>query len=245
MRRFPVGLTITVAVACAILIGLGAWQLHRLAWKENLLAEIAALRTAPATPIGPALVRMAKGQSLEYARVTSDCAPPARPSPPIFRYALREGQVGWRLMTFCHLASDGPYDGVLLDRGLVQSLAGAMAPSAVGFTEPAHVTGVLRACGARPLLGNAAPTRQNGVTVVQVVDAQAVSNAASQSGATRPAPYFLAVESETPPPSGVRPAALPQDIPNNHFVYALTWFGLAGVLIWVYGAMLLRRLTAR
>ena len=244
MRRFPVGLTIAAAIACAILIGLGVWQLHRLAWKEALLAKIAALRTAPSTPIAPVLARVARGEALEYVRVTVDCAPPARPSPPVFRYALRDGQVGWRLMTVCHLTS-GPYDGILLDRGLVQSLAGAMAPSAIAATEPVAVIGILRGVGSKPLLGNAAPTRQNDVTLVQIVDAQAVSLVAGQSGALRPAPYFLAVERETPPPPGVLPAALPQDIPNNHYVYALTWFGLAGVLIWVYGAMLSRRLTGR
>ena len=37
--------------------------------------------------------------------------------------ALRDGQVGWRLMTVCHLTS-GPYDGILLDRGIVQRFAG-------------------------------------------------------------------------------------------------------------------------
>jgi surfeit locus 1 family protein len=50
------------------------------------------------------------------------------------------------------------------------------------------------------------------------------------------------VESERAAPQGVVPAALPQDIPNNHFVYALTWFALAGILAWFYGALLLRRL---
>ena len=34
-----------------------------------------------------------------------------------------------------------------------------------------------------------------------------------------------------------------KDIPNNHFVYALTWFALAGILAWFYGALLLRRLA--
>ena len=32
-RRFPVGLTIAVAISLAILIGLGSWQLQRLHWK--------------------------------------------------------------------------------------------------------------------------------------------------------------------------------------------------------------------
>ena len=30
-RRFPIGLTVSTAIALAILIGLGAWQVKRLA----------------------------------------------------------------------------------------------------------------------------------------------------------------------------------------------------------------------
>ena len=48
-------------------------------------------------------------------------------------------------------------------------------------------------------------------------------------GAADAARIIVAVERETPVPPGLVPAALPQDIPNNHLVYALTWFGLAGV----------------
>jgi surfeit locus 1 family protein len=63
-----------------------------------------------------------------------------------------------------------------------------------------------------------------------------------RAGVRQPVPYLLAVEAETPQPPGLQPAAMPQDVPNNHFVYALTWFALAGILLWFYGAMLLRRL---
>ncbi|MBA3812770.1 MAG: hypothetical protein H0X27_14210, partial [Caulobacteraceae bacterium] len=75
---------------------------------------------------------------------------------------------------------------------------------------------------------------------LRVVDRHALGAVARAGRLSRPAPYLLAVESERPAPAGVMPAALPQDIPNNHLVYALTWFGLAAVLAWVYGAMVWR-----
>ena len=78
--------------------------------------------------------------------------------------------------------------------------------------------------------------------MVRVLDRAAVRSVAADSGLSRPAPYILAAESEAPAPAGVVPAALPQDIPNNHLVYALTWFALAAVLLCVYLALLLRRL---
>ena len=39
MRRVPVLPTLLVLGAVAIMIGLGVWQLHRLRWKEELLAR--------------------------------------------------------------------------------------------------------------------------------------------------------------------------------------------------------------
>ena len=42
--RFPIGLTLAAAIALAILIGLGIWQIQRLAWKQDLLARVAADR---------------------------------------------------------------------------------------------------------------------------------------------------------------------------------------------------------
>ncbi|MDQ2860053.1 MAG: SURF1 family protein [Pseudomonadota bacterium] len=243
-RAFPFGLTIAAAIALSILLGLGVWQLHRLKWKQGLLAKIAALQGAPALPLGPVLARVAAGETGQFIRVSALCAPPARPSPMIFRYALHDGQVGWRAVTMCALAG-APYDGILLDRGLVTRFTGAMAPGRARFPAPLAVTGVLRGVGAASPLDPAMPQSQNGVTVLRVVDTGALAAVARQSGLAHPAPYILAVEAETPPPAGIAPAALPQDIPNNHFVYALTWFALAGILAWFYVAMVWRRLAGR
>ena len=67
---FPVGLTIGDAIAFAILIGLGVWQLQRLKWKEGLLAHIAALQAAP----GPrrssrCSTRLGDGRDADFTRV--------------------------------------------------------------------------------------------------------------------------------------------------------------------------------
>ncbi|MCJ2187734.1 SURF1 family protein [Novosphingobium beihaiensis] len=42
MRRIPVLSTLVVLAAVALMVSLGVWQLHRLAWKEALLADYAA-----------------------------------------------------------------------------------------------------------------------------------------------------------------------------------------------------------
>ena len=46
----------------------------------------------------------------------------------------------------------------------------------------------------------------------------------------RPAPVMLSLESPAAGPK-LAPSGLPTDIPNRHLEYALTWFGLAGVLV--------------
>jgi surfeit locus 1 family protein len=58
--------------------------------------------------------------------------------------------------------------------------------------------------------------------------------------ATYPAPIFLMLESPAPHGPGPQPAPLPTDIPNRHFEYALTWYGLALALLGVYIAKLVR-----
>jgi surfeit locus 1 family protein len=241
VRRFPLGLTLVVAVAFAMLVGLGVWQLKRLAWKQELLAKVAALKVAPARPISEILALAARGGDVDYRRVAAHCEPSAAPSRDAYRYALRGDQVGWRLISACRLAG-APYDGVLLDRGLVTRLAGAMAPVAAAYPAPGSVVGVLLAAGAKPLLGPAETEGVPGARVFRLIDRTAVVSIAADNGMRQPAPFLLAVESERPAPAGLVPAPLPQDIPNNHFVYALTWFALAGILAWFYGAMLLRRL---
>ncbi len=77
--------------------------------------------------------------------------------------------------------------------------------------------------------------------VVRVIDAETLADLATRAGLKRPAPLLLAAEHETPPPIGLQPRALPGDIPNNHLAYAVTWFALAGILLWFYLAMLIQR----
>ena len=57
-RRFPIGLTIASAIAFAILVGLGVWQVQRLTWKSELLKQVAAARAAPVRPLAEALASL-------------------------------------------------------------------------------------------------------------------------------------------------------------------------------------------
>ena len=233
-RRFPIGLTLATLVAFAILSALGVWQLRRLAWKEGLLARVAALQAAPPRPLGPVLDELAGGADVGFTRVAVDC-PGLGAAPWLELYGLRAGQVGSRLVSACRLGH-GRYDAILVDRGFVGDTVSARPPVDAASRAPFRLVGVLRA-----------PEPANFVTPANQVAANRwysrdVPAMARALGARRPAPVFLMAEASTHPQwRALVPAPLPVEIPNRHLEYALTWFGLAGALLAVYAAVLWRR----
>jgi len=224
-RRFPIGLTIATLIAFAILCGLGGWQIKRMAWKEDLLARIEALKTAPAQPLAAALAG-ADGKDLTWTRVAVDCAPGEARTLPLV-YGIRDGQIVWRATALCRTvapqAQAGGHGAILLDLGVVTALTGQSAPAPVALAAPARAVGVLMA-----------PEQMGGDRAATV----------ARFAADKPAPYILMVESATPAPPGIVPAPLPAEISNRHLEYALTWFGLAVTLLFIYAAMLWRKMRS-
>ena len=216
---FPIGLTIATAIAFAFLCGLGNWQVQRLHWKEGILARIDKLKTAPATPLSSVLTATAKPEDLAWTRVETTCQPvTAAPLPLV--YGVREGDVVWRAQAPCGLAS-GPYDLILVDRGVAPDLTGQVTAPARAYDAPQQVVGVLT------------PIKQLGGDRAEIL---------KRFPGRKAAPLVLMVEHETPAPAGITPAPLPAEISNRHLEYALTWFGLAVTLLFIYAAMLWRRL---
>ncbi len=243
MKRFPVGLTIAALIVFAVLIGLGEWQLRRLDETNLKRARLAALVHASPRPLEEVLAQARRGEDVDHTRVSARCAPVAPTSPIIYRYSVLDGEVGWRLLAMCPLAASG-FDGIVIDRGRVAALDGAVDPRPIAFSAPGGVTGVLRSLGGGALLGDDMPS-QAPVRLVRVVDPRAIGGIARVTGVSRPAPYYLVVETEDHPPSGVTPAPVAEDVPRDNFQYAMTWFGLAAALAWVYAAMVWRRLKGR
>jgi surfeit locus 1 family protein len=232
--KAPVGLTIAVLVALVILIGLGAWQLQRMAWKRDVLAQISALQAAPAQPAAPVLTHLARGQDVNFTRVVLDC--PGLGSAPFLQvYGLKDGQAGVRLVSACRVDA-APYASVLVDRGFVADSISARPPVDPADQSPVTVTGVLRT-----------PDPATFVTPPNEPDANRwfsrdVAAMAATLTAPRPAPVFLMAETSSNPGwAALDPSAVPAEIPNRHLEYAVTWFGLAGALIGVYAALLWKR----
>lgn len=236
-RRFPVVLTLVAAVAFAILCGLGAWQVQRLQWKEAVIARIAAGQARPPEPLADALARAARGEDIDFTRVSVDCLEPDFPPSRVILLSLKEGQSVWRPIAPCRVTAGG-YSVIAVDRGVAQTDS-VRAPR-LDLPAPRRVTGVLR----RPeKLGGV----QAMVTYAENDDigyqhrVSALAAIVRNAGVRSP-DLMIVAESEAPAPPGVTPSPLPVNISNRHLGYVITWFGLAAALAAVYAAMLMRRL---
>jgi len=108
-RKIPILPTIIVVLAVAAMIGLGLWQIHRLHWKERLLADYAAAAHKP--PV--AFPRIPTDQSLLFRRSEAFCLQPVAWRASAGR--SRAGQPGWRHVADCRTGAEGP--GIALDMG--------------------------------------------------------------------------------------------------------------------------------
>ncbi len=229
---FSILTLILVIVGVAILCGLGAWQVRRLQWKTQMLARIAALQYAPAEPLNVVLNHLQAGRDVDFLRVETACEP-APPAPAARVYTVTDSGPGWRPIVLCRLSS-GPYSAILLDLGLEADSARATDAS---LAAPPQITGVLRVPPKRaPFMA----TPVSGPGEFGWRDAKGV---AAALGASNAAPVFVLLEQPASAPT-IRPQPAQIDIPNNHLGYAITWFGLAGALIAIYVAALMRRQKA-
>ncbi len=230
--RFSVGLTIATIIAMAILIGLGVWQLQRLKWKEALLADVARAQAAQPVPIEPVLDSLANGHDVDFTRVRVTCRGLGW-APSLNLYSISDGKTGSRLISACPVLT-ALYRTVLVDRGFVADTVSGRPAVDPNAPDPVEIVGVLRT----PENGNfMTPKARPGQWFLH--DASGMGRALK---APVVAPVFLMAETSSNPDwKGLVPAPLPVEIANNHFEYALTWFGLAASLACVYVADLIRR----
>ena len=229
-NRFPWGLTITSALALALLLSLGVWQVQRLHWKEGLIAESEAAAALPPQPL-PAVLTAADP---EFRKATLTC-PGLASAPFVELQTVQEAQVGVRLVSACQPDPSGPT--WLIDRGFVADTVSARPPVAVSDA-PVTVTVELRHTPppgpmAAPASGAHFYARDNA----------AMARALNVTGPVG-AETLYALTSTNPEGAALAPSAPPAAFSNNHFGYALTWFGLALALSGFYIALLRRKMSA-
>ncbi|NBB82242.1 MAG: SURF1 family protein [Alphaproteobacteria bacterium] len=226
-RRFRPTLSATVFAipALAILIGLGTWQLQRLEWKTELLDRIDSRLAAEPAPL-PATVD--DPDRWDYRPVTLDGRFDHDAELRLVARTL-DGAVGVQLITPLIRPDDA--EPVLVNRGWAPEADLDAVARPVG---PISLTGVAQL---PPQRGWLQPDNEPAANQWYWTDPPAMADAA---GLDRVAPVIVYAADADPDrlPVGDQVRV---DIPNNHLDYALTWYGLAVVLIGVYIAFHWRR----
>lgn len=207
MRRILIPVIFGLA-GIAVLIWLGMWQVQRLGWKQDVLAQIDARIAADpvAVPASPDPERDQYLSVQATGQLQTD----------MLRVLVSQKQVGagYRLISALQMAERA----VLVDRGFIK--VDGTAPDAA----PGDIT----------ITGNLlwpddrnSSTPENDVTG-NIWFARDIDQMAKQLGSD---PLLIIARNTSPVDAGVTP--LPVDsgaIPNDHLSYAITWFSLA--FIW-------------
>lgn len=201
------------------LIGLGVWQVQRLAWKQDLIAAVDSRKdAAPISAAGPDQWAALSPEQHVYRRVTAHGA--FRHDQSVLVQAVTDHGGGFWVMTPLDV---GGYQ-IFINRGFVPpDKADASSRLDADVAGPVTVTGLMRF--SEPKGGflrdnDAAADRWFSRDIAAIAKAKNVSNAA---------PYFIDADA-TPNAGGYPIGGLTVvTFTNNHLVYALTWFALAGI----------------
>lgn len=220
---------ISTALMLAVLIGLGVWQVHRLAWKRGILAAIAKAEAAPPVPLVPGAIPS------DFTKVAVRGV--LRPDLAVSFGAAVHDLRGVPMMgadLVVPLIRPGAVP-LLVDLGWVPQPAPVKlelpggAVTIAGFVHPPVKPGLFSA-------SDDPPGRR-----YYTLDPAKIGR---EIGLGRVAPFTLIAMGDTPALGYPRPAAHLPRPPNNHLQYAATWFGLAGALAVIFAAYARKVLTA-
>jgi surfeit locus 1 family protein len=230
--------TLFALVGVALLIGLGNWQRHRLVWKEGLIAALETRLAAAPVPLAPPAAWKDLGADDEYLRVSAEVTFLNDKEALVYTSgsSLRHdvNGPGYWVFTPARLA-DGAL--VMVDRGFVPPERREPASRREGEVAGAvAITAALRWPDPASVFTPAASPQSN-----QWFSRDPAAIAAAK-GVGEVAPFYLEQEGPDPPGGLPKPGRLYPSLPNSHFGYMLTWYGLALALAGVYAAWLARRL---
>jgi surfeit locus 1 family protein len=230
----PQSLLLPAVVAlCAlvVLLGLGTWQVQRKAWKEALIATVTERLAAPPVRLPPPAEWPRLDPSTdEFRRVA-------------FRAEWVNDKEALVYTTGSSLRADAAAPGywvftparvpggiVMVNRGFVPEAKRDPATRPGGQTAgPTDIVGVLRWPETPGLF---TPAGDAGKNLWFARDSAAMA-AAKGLGAV--APFYVEQESPAAPGGLPQVGKLQPSLPNSHLGYALTWYGLALVLVVAFG----------
>ena len=220
-----------VVAGLALFVGflaLGGWQVQRLAWKTNLIAQVdARVHAAAVAAPGPTQWAGVTRDKDQYRRVTVRGR--FLHDKETLVQAVTDAGGGFWVVT--PLVDDRGFT-VLINRGFVPAGQRDPAVRADGQVEgPQSVTGLLRITepkGGFLRANDPAGDRWRSRDVAAI---------AARRGLATVAPYFIDADASPNPGGWPRGGLTVIRFANSHLVYALTWFGMAlltSVGLWLF-----------
>ncbi|MCO5063220.1 MAG: SURF1 family protein [Rhizobiaceae bacterium] len=233
-RRLPV--LLAAAVAFAILVGLGTWQVQRLHWKEALISDIESRIAAAPKPLAEIERQLSETGNVDYQ--------PVRLSGTFVHEGERhffttwQGETGFNVYTPLKLSDDRI---IFVNRGFVPydlKDATKRQQGEVGGT--VEITGLARnRLDAKP--GMFLPENDPAKNIFYWKDLDAMAATSGLPPDSRLLPFFVDADDAPVPGGWPHGGATIIDLPNSHLQYAITWYGLAAALAAVVAAWLYRR----
>ena len=229
-------LTVLSLTAFALLIVLGVWQIERRAWKLALIDRVEQRVHAPAQPIpAPASWPAVSAANDEYRHVSLK-GRFLHDRETLVQAVTEEGPGYWVLTPLQR--NDGTV--VLVNRGFVPSDRRDASTRQNGNPDgPVEITGLLRMTEPNGgFLRNNVPQHNRWYS-------RDVAAIAASHGLHDVAPFFVDADAGSQSAGGPIGGLTVVRFPNNHLIYALTWFALAfmlaGRLFVQFGGGLFRR----
>jgi surfeit locus 1 family protein len=222
LRLAPTLITIPIVLTC---LALGVWQLERLQWKRDLIAEREAAIAAP--PVAPPR-SLAEARGMQFRRVFAEGVFLHDKEIYLGATSPRGGEAGFDVLTPLREA-EGHI--VFVNRGFVPSRLKDPKTRSPGQLEgQVRIAGLLR-LPPQEKPGPFLPDNRADINYWFWVDLPAMAGA---DGLDNVAPFYIEADA-TPNPGGwPLGKAAATELPNNHLQYAITWFSLAAGMVVVY-----------
>lgn len=224
-------------VGIALLLGLGTWQVERLAWKQDLIARIDQRIHAAPVDLDTLRRRAARGEDVDY----TPAVVAGRFLHEGERYFLStfEGRAGWNVYT--PLITTGG-DLLFVNRGFVpyELMRPETRPESL-LEAVVEVKGLARDAPAAKS-GYFVPDNDPAKRIFFWRDIDAMAEGLPLAGGATVLPFFL--DAGPSREAGILPigGTTVVDIPNSHLQYAVAWYGIALVLTVMTALLVLRRI---
>lgn len=234
-RRGTAGFAIFTLVMVAVCVGLGLWQLQRRLEKHVLISALnERLAGSPGALPQPSQWNALTSARDEFRRVSFTATYPRSPDAMVYSSgsAVRDDVSGPGTWAFLPAQLPGG-ETVVVNAGFVQNTMQdrAQQDRAVGRLitgQPSKLTGYLRFPEAA---GALTPREDTAKRLWFTRDHQAMARALGWNADGKIlAPFYVDLESPVPESGIPKPGALTVHLKDDHLQYAVTWFGLAGVM---------------